>query len=329
MLAVPSRHRSLTLLAVALAAQMLLLAVQIKREQQVRLIRVWAVEAVTPLGRIAAWLTDGLGGTWSGYIGLRHLRQENTQLHAEIDKLKLRNDQLESRAVEADRLSNLLNFRQTHADVPTLAARVIGASPDSGSRILFLDRGSRDGIARDMGVITPDGVVGKVLAVYPDSSQVLLLSDKESGVGALLAGTRTQGPVRGSGDPTLQMEYVSNETPVTTGQTVYTSGEDRIFPKDLPVGTVVSVKPGIYSPFQDIAIRPAAHLDQLEEVLVLLSRKEFSSAFDPSKPGPAQAPAASQAAGVSQPQPAISVAPAAQSRSVTPATLPAKVENNR
>ena len=80
-----------------------------------------------------------------------------------------------------------------------LAARVIGASPDSASHILFLDRGSRDGVKRDMGVITPDGVVGKILAVFPNTSQVLLLSDKDSGVGALLASTRTQGPVRGSG----------------------------------------------------------------------------------------------------------------------------------
>jgi rod shape-determining protein MreC len=313
MLAVPSRHRSLTLLAFVLSAQLLLLAVQIKREQQVRLIRVWAMETVTPLGRAAAWLTDGVGGAWSGYIGLRHLRQENLQLHAEMDRLKLRNDELESRAAEADRLSNLLSFRQAHSDVPTLAARVIGASPDNGSRMLYLDRGSRDGVARDMGVMTPDGVVGKILAVFPDSSQVLLLNDKESGVGALLAGTRTQGPVRGSGDPSLQMEYVSNETPVSAGQAVFTSGQDRIFPKDLPVGTVISAKPGVRSPFQDISIRPAAHLDQLEEVLVLLTRKEFSSAAD------------AAAAGASQ-NPGVPGEPAP----VTPAAISAKeLENNR
>jgi rod shape-determining protein MreC len=291
MLAVSSRHRSLTLLAVVLTAQILLLAVQIKREQQVRLVRVWAVEIVAPFGRAGVWLTDGLGGAWSHYIGLRHLGRENEQLHAEIDRLRLRNAELESRANEADRLSGLLGFRDAHKDVPTLAARVIGASPDSGSHILFLNRGTRDGVERDMGVITPDGVVGKILAAFPDTSQLLLLNDKESGVGALLVGTRTQGPVRGNGDPMLQMEYVSNETAVSAGQAVLTSGQDRIFPKDLPVGTVVTVKPGTHGPFQEISVRPAAHLDQLEEVLVLLSRKEFASDADAGTTSP-QAPIA-------------------------------------
>jgi rod shape-determining protein MreC len=276
MLSITSRHRSLTLLAGVLAAQTLLLAVQIKREQQVRLIRVWAIEAVSPMGRGLTWSVGGVRGFWNNYIGLRHLRQENEQLRADMDRLKLRNAELESRAAEAGRLANLLGFREAHPEVPMLAARVIGASPDAGSRILFLDRGARDGVRRDMGVITPAGVVGKILAAYPDTSQVLLLSDKESGVGALLAGSRVQGPVRGSGEPLLAMEYVTNDVQVTPGENVLTSGQDRIFPKDLPVGTVVDVRPDRHSPFQSITVKPAARLDGLEEVLVLLSRQEFA-----------------------------------------------------
>jgi rod shape-determining protein MreC len=271
-----SGHRSLTLLGIVLTAQVLLLAVQIKREQQVRLIRVWAVELVTPLGRTAAWISDGIGGGWSNYIALRHLRSENEQLQSELDQLKLRDAELQGRAAEADRLSGLLGFRDAHTEVPMLAARVIGGSPDAGSHIIFLSRGSRDGVRRDMGVITPEGVVGKVIAVFPDTSQVLMLDDKESGVGALLASTRTQAPVRGTGDPTLSMEYVSNDVKVQPGESVLTSGQDRIFPKDLPVGTVVAAVPDKHTPFQQVTIRPAAHLDQLEEVLVLLSRQDFA-----------------------------------------------------
>lgn len=275
MLAMPSRHRSFTLLIAMLGAQVLLLAVQIKSPAQVRLVRVWAVEIVAPLGRVATWATDGIGGGWSHYVALRHLRQDNEKLQAELDKLKLRNAQLEGRAAEADRLATLLAFRETHAEVSMLAARVIGGSPDAGSHIIFISRGSRDGLRRDMGVITPEGVVGKVLAVFPDTSQVLLLDDRESGVGALLADSRTQSPVRGSGDPLLGMEYVSNDVKIAAGEAVLTSGQDRIFPKDLPVGTVVTAKQDPNSPFQQILVKPAAHLDQLEEVLVLLSHQEF------------------------------------------------------
>lgn len=276
MRSITSRHRSLTLLAGVLAAQALLLAVQIRREQKVRLIRVWAIEAVSPMGRGLTWSVGGGRGLWNNYIGLRHLRQDNEQLRAEIDRLQLRNAGLESRAAEAGRLGALLGFREAHTEVPMLAARVIGASPDVGSRIIFLDRGTRDGVRRDMGVITPAGVIGKILAVYRDTSQVLLLSDKESGVGALLAGSRVQAPVRGSGEPLLAMEYVGNDVTVTPGENVLTSGQDRIFPKDLPVGTVVNVRPDQHSPFQTITVKPAARLDGLEEVLVLLTRQEFA-----------------------------------------------------
>jgi rod shape-determining protein MreC len=284
MLAIPSRHLSLPLLAGALVIQVLLLAVQIKREQQVRLIRVWAVESVAPLGRGAVWTTDLIRGGWSHYIALWHLRQENEGLHAEMGRLKMRNAELEGRAAEAGRLSALLGFREAHAEVSMLAARVIGASPDVGSRLIFISRGSRDGVRRDLGVITPEGVVGKVLAVFPDTSQVLLLTDKESGVGALLASSRSQAPVRGSGEPLLGMEFVSNDVKVAAGEAVLTSGQDHIFPKDLPVGTVVETKPDRHSPFQQIVVKPAAHLDQLEEVLVLLSQQEFAMKTDAHAP---------------------------------------------
>jgi rod shape-determining protein MreC len=125
-------------------------------------------------------------------------------------------------------------------------------------------------------VITPDGVVGKILAVYPDTSQVLLIGDKESGVGALLSVTRTQGAVKGTGDPQLSLDYVSKDTKVSAGEAVLTSGQDRIFPKDLPVGTVIDATPDRKSPFMRIRVMPAAHLDRLEEVLVLLTRQELN-----------------------------------------------------
>src|SRR5579862_7813260 len=153
MIAIPSRHKSLSLLAGVVVLQVLLLAVQIKRERQVRLIRVWAVELISPIQRSGAWAIYGVQHGWGGYIGLRHARQDNEALRAELDRLKIRNADLESRALEADRLASLLNFRNAHTEVPMLAARVIGGSPDSGSLVVFINRGSNDGIHRDMGVI--------------------------------------------------------------------------------------------------------------------------------------------------------------------------------
>lgn len=276
MAAIASKHRSLTLLTGVVIAQVLLLAAQVRRERQALLIRVWAVELISPLERIGSWAIHGVEHTWGGYIGLRRAREENESLRSELDRLKVRNAELEGRALEADRLEALLNFRTAHAEASMLAASVIGASPDSGSQVMYLNRGSRDGVRKDMGVITPDGVVGKIIAAYPDTSQVLLISDKESGVGALLADTRTQGPVKGTGEPQVSLDYISSDEKVSVGEAVLTSGQDRIFPKDLPVGTVLEATPDRKSPFMKIRVKPAAHLDRLEDVLILLTRQELN-----------------------------------------------------
>src|SRR5260370_4395317 len=161
MIAIPSRHKSVVLLAGVLLLQVVLLAVQIKRDSQGRLLRVWTVGAVSPFERAGARGIGNIRGTWSRYFALQNTSRENEQLKQENDSLKLRLNQLQSKAAEADRLAALLNFRQSQRDVPMLAARVIGTSADSASQTVYLDRGERDGIRRNMGVITPDGVFTK------------------------------------------------------------------------------------------------------------------------------------------------------------------------
>jgi len=273
MFEIATRRRPYVLLAVALVFQILLLAVQVRRPDGARLIRVWAVELLTPAERAGSWAVDELRGAWSGYIGLFRANRENQRLKAQVAELSMQNSALESRAAEAQRLAALLQFRDAHQDAPLLAARVIGADAGTGGRAIYLDRGEREGVQANMGVITPQGVVGKVLEVYSTTSQVLLLSDKNGGAGALLADSRTQGATRGTGGPMLLLDYVGNDQEVKSGERVLTSGMDRIFPKDLPLGTVVEVKPG--NPFKQITVRPAAHLDQLEEVLILMSRRQW------------------------------------------------------
>jgi rod shape-determining protein MreC len=269
MVGIPSRHKSLFLLAGVIVLQVLLLAVQIRRDSQGRLIRVWTVGAVTPFERAGATGVGGVRGAWRHYFALQNTSRENERLRHENDELKLQLNQLQSKAAEADRLGTLLSFRQAHQSISMVAARVIGTSADTASQTIYLDRGERDNIRRNMGVITPDGVVGKVIESYRNTSQVLLLTDKDSGVGAMLAETRIQSPVGGVGEPLLSMKYVANDDTVNVGDRVVTSGMDRIFPRDLPVGTVTQIKPG--NPFKQIRLRPAANLERLEEVIVLLS----------------------------------------------------------
>jgi rod shape-determining protein MreC len=286
-----SRHRPLSLLAALILAQVLLLAFQIKRENNVRLVRYWTVQTLTPVERAGTWSFSRIGGLWSGYIGLRNARTENARLQKELDELRMRNRELESQAAEGQRLAGLLNFRNAHPEASMLAAEVIGASADPTSHTLFINRGERDHVRRNLAVITPEGIVGKIVEVFPTSSQILLINDKESGVGALFAGTRTHGVVKGSGDPNPRMDYIVTGEKVEVGDKILTSGEDHIFPKDLPIGKVESAKAA--SPFQVISIDPAARLDRLEDVLVLLTQQELTpKKTDEPAPSAANPPAA-------------------------------------
>jgi rod shape-determining protein MreC len=282
MAAMPSRHRSLFLLVGVVVLQVLLLALQIKRDSQGRLIRVWTVGAVSPFERAGAWSIGGVRNTWHHYFALQNTSRENEDLRRENDNLKLQLNQLQGKAAEADRLAALLNFRQSQKNLPMLSARVIGASADTASQTIYLDRGERDGIRRNMGVITPDGIVGKVIESYRDTAQVLLLTDKDSGVGAMIAESRIQSPVGGTGEPLLAMKYVANDDTVNMGEHVVTSGMDRIFPRDLPVGTISEIKAG--NPFKQIRVRPAANLERLEEVIVLLTLQPLNLKKDTGTP---------------------------------------------
>ncbi|PYT91641.1 MAG: rod shape-determining protein MreC [Acidobacteria bacterium] len=297
MAVMPSRHKSLVLLAGVIVLQVLLLAVQNKRDSQGRLIRSWTVGAVSPFERAGSYGFGWFRDVWRNYFALRGTRKDNEDLHRENDALKLHIAQLEGKAAEADRLAGLLHFRQSQADVPMVAARVIGGSVGTASLTIQLDRGEHDGIRRNMGVITPDGVVGKIIEAYPNTSLVLLLTDRESGVGAKVADSGIQSPVGGVGEPLITMKYVPSDDEVSVGQRVVTSGMDRIFPRDLPVGTITEIKAG--NQFKQIRIKPAANLEKLEEVLVLLTLhplKETDSAA--AKPA---APATSNPAPVSNP----------------------------
>jgi rod shape-determining protein MreC len=299
MVAIPSKHKSIALLTGVLLAQVLLLAVQIKRDARGRLVRVWAISAATPFEKSGAWGFGRISGVWHHYFALQNTARENEALRVENDALKLMISNLNSKASEADRLAGLLSFKEAHQSVPMVGARVVGASPVEASRTIEIDRGERDGIQRNMPVITPDGAVGKVIETYRDSAQILLLSDRESGAGAMLLPTRNQKPIAGTGESMLIVKYVPADDVVNVGDKVVTNGMDKIFPPDIPVGTVVEVKPS--NPFKIVRVRPAAKLDRLEDVIVLLKPSipvEFPKEAGATAPG---ASASAPAPGESKP----------------------------
>jgi rod shape-determining protein MreC len=264
------RYKNLIVLVGVLFAQVLGLAVQVKRTtdtESTRLIRIWAVNSVTPFEKVLNWVHGGTGNLWHNYFYLRGVRKENRDLRAEIERLRLEQVRLNEDAAQARRLQALLAFKEQFIS-QTIPAQVIGSGGSEQSRILYIDKGEHSGLKPDMAVITVDGIVGKVLKVFGSTSQILLIDDQSSGVGGILEKSRLQGIVRGTPAGEVVLEHIMGDNAVQPGEEVRTSGGDRIFPKGLPVGTVTHVGNG-QDLFLSIRIRPAANLSKLEEVLVV------------------------------------------------------------
>jgi rod shape-determining protein MreC len=275
------RYRNLVILVIALFVQGIALGVQVRRPSDTgptRLIRLWVVSAVTPLEKAIVWAQSSTAGVWRDYFYLRGVRQENRDLKAEIQRLRLQQVRLSQDAEQARRLQALLGFKE-QTIVKTLAAQVIGSSGSEQSRSVFIDKGSNDGVKSGMAVITADGIIGRTLHVFGSTSEVLLINDQTSGVGALLEKSRLQGVLCGTPSGEVILEKVMSDERVQTGERVVTSGGDQIFPKGLPVGVVTQVSPG-RELFLNIRVKPAADLSRLEEVLVVTQVQNQAPAAD-------------------------------------------------
>lgn len=278
------RHKNLTVLGAVLLLQVVLLAMQVKRPSDagVSLIRVWTVGAITPVQKALVHATDWVGDTWRNYFYTRALRYENERLLDENARLRMDQVRMIQDASQAQRLQALLRFKEQFVS-ETVAAQVIGTSGSETSRVLYIDKGANDGLRPDMAVVTPTGVVGKVMRVFPATAQVLEINDQSSGIGAILEKSRLQGILKGTPSGEAMLHYIMGDEKVEVGETVLTSGGDRIFPKGMPIGTVVSVNPGTEM-FLNIRVKAAAQLDRVEEVLIITKVDEKQPDLLPENP---------------------------------------------
>ena len=278
-----SRYRNLLVLLALLVVQIVGLAVQVRRVDSgrssldpsdssgVRLIRLWANAIVSPPERMIHSSKLNSGNLWQSYIDLRHVSEQNKELQKTIDRMRLEQAEMLEDARQGQRLQGILNFQEKYV-YTTVAAQAIGSSGSDQSRVFYLDKGSADGLDRDMAVITPDGIVGKIRDVFPHSAQVLGINDQTSGAGVILETTRIRGILRGNAAGRPQIVGILADQRIQPGEKVLTAGGDQIFPRGLPVGVVEKVIP---DPDRDsfilVIVKPAAHLDRLDEVLVITS----------------------------------------------------------
>ncbi len=212
-------------------------------------------------------ISSKVSNTWQDYMNLVDVRQENIKLKEEIGNLRQDKFELAEVRIQNQRLKGLLDFKES-TSYPIVSANVIGGSPSLlRTEVVIVDRGSSDGISQGMPVASSEGIVGRVLTVGNRSSEVLLITDPVSAVDAFIHRTRVRGIVKGTGSG-CAMEYIEQNSDVSVGDKVISSGKEGFFPKGVIIGTVSNIE--TKGSFISARVSPFVDLDSLEEVVIIL-----------------------------------------------------------
>jgi rod shape-determining protein MreC len=261
------RSRPGILLGIAVVIHVILISAQINTTKGVPLLQSLTFGTFAEVQRTSSAIIDGVRNGWSGYLDLRRVRDENAGLRQALQSLEVRLQEEHALAQRTDNLRQLLELKE-RSGLETVAAEIIAGPASPEFRTMTIDKGSSDGLEANMAVISPAGVVGRVILSSLGAAKVQLLIDRNAAAGALIERTRVQGVVTGVGDGSLRMEYVPGLAEVKPGDLVVTSGIDGIYPKGFVIGTIDSVDRGPGS-YHEIVVKPAVDVTRLEEVLVV------------------------------------------------------------
>ena len=258
-----------------------LMSVQVGHRIDTGFLRGWLLGGLAPLEKLADSSVYGIGHIWDTYFTIIGVHEENKQLKGQLDDLRMQIERQREDVSEAGRLRTLLALKDAGLG-KTVVARVIGRDPTRANQTVTIDKGLSQGVKPDSAVITPEGVIGRVIHSSHFYSIVQLIVDSQSGIGVMLQSSRQQGILKGTGGAELELDYIEDDNDLKQGQPFITSGLDRIYPKGLPVGIISSIGPrrGL---FKTVQVRPAADLHRLEEVICIIERPQEVDVLDPTQ----------------------------------------------
>jgi rod shape-determining protein MreC len=255
---------------------LILISAQVQTRRGVPMLEEAIFGSMAEVQRVA---TGGIGearGFWQSYVNLRQTGRENESLKQRVSQLEVALQRERALAGQTRVLQEVLGLK-TETPFATTPAMVIasGASPEF--RTMTLDKGSSQGLATDMAVLAPAGVVGRVILPTPRAAKVQLIIDRNAAAAGLVERSRAQGVVVGTGSDRMRFEYVPGTADLKVGDRVVTSGMDGIYPKGFVLGQIESIERSA-GEFSNVLIRPAVNLSALEAVLVVTSATEVPKA---------------------------------------------------
>lgn len=238
-----------------------------------RVVRAWTQTIADFVQSPVTTITAGVSDYFESISSLRSAADENSTLKQKVEELQVELKQKEDLNAENTRLKSLLDLKE-QSKYSVMPAQIIGRDPSAWFDSSIVNRGSLSGVRLNMPVVTDGGLVGRVTAVSPLSAQVDLITRDKSGVGAVvgqIGESNALGVVTGTTKKELlEMKYVTGSIPVEIGQSVFTTGQDGIFPAGLKIGEIVNVVSGSATTPHQIQIQPAARLNSMQEVGILL-----------------------------------------------------------
>ncbi len=263
-------RRDLILLALAFFLHLLLLALQTAKFQQTPLLRSMFMDLSSLFLRVSNGTVFEVKHVWNSYFMLHHAQEENQALKSRLAETQRQLIYYQEKLKETGRVS-LLEELQKLLNTPAVTAKIIGADASQWYSSRLLNQGTKAGITIDCAVLSPGGVLGRIVQVSSTTSTVQLITDSESGVGVFLENSRAQGVLRGEGGASGSIDFIRSSESVKPGERVLTSGLDQVYPKGLLAGVVSQVTQSRQL-YQPIKVAIAAHPQTAEEVLVILKK---------------------------------------------------------
>jgi rod shape-determining protein MreC len=263
------RRRGTLFIVIIIVCAVVLISLQLSGRYGGDSLHNLVLRVLSPPQRVFHWAVASIRSVFQNYILLVDQKKENLRLQEEVHRLQIENDELRESVYAMERLRRLLQFKE-QVPATMLSAEVIAYSPSAWFRTIVINKGNRDGVDKDMPVVTWEGVVGKVMRTSPGSSIILLVIDRNSSIDVLVQRTRARGLLEGDGGSRCRLQHVPRTDDIEAGDHLITSGLGGIFPKGIPMGDVVKVEKKEYGLFQEVEVRPSADFSRLEEVMVIL-----------------------------------------------------------
>jgi len=261
------RQRSGYLFLAVILGHILLISAQVNSRTGVPVLEAVTFGIFSEVQRGVSTGVNSVRHVWGTYVGLRQTKTENEDLKRQLSEAQVALQAQRALADRARGLEKLLELKD-RVTLQTTAAEIIGAAATPDFRTVTIDKGTGDGLRPDMAIISPAGVVGRIVIPSARSAKIQLLVDRNAAAGALIERSRAQGVVIGVGEDRLRLENVSEAADIVVGDTIVTSGIEGIYPKGFVIGRVDAVEKSGPA-YKRITVKPAVDFSSLEEVLVV------------------------------------------------------------